>query len=100
MQKDLHAGENQEDPEYEKEPPEFCNKRASQSNEDRPQCECSKDAPEQHTVLVLDRDGKTGKQHRPHENVVDTQGFFDEITADVFTKRSASKREGHNRGER
>src|SRR5262249_55460845 len=44
--------------------------------------ECSENAPKQHLVLINRRHPEIGEDHEKDEEIIDTQGFFNEITSE------------------
>ena len=95
----LDAGVHEEQSEHEQQPPELVDQRTASEHKYGAQRECPKDSPEQHAVLVLDRDCHCGKEHRPHEHVVDTERLFDEVAADVFAEGMAAEADRDGRAE-
>jgi hypothetical protein len=88
---DLDAGVDQEHTEDQQHPPELGDQRRPEDDEAGAKGEGSEDAPEQHPVLELERDGHRREQHRPDEDVVDTERLLDQIAADVLTERGAAE---------
>ena len=97
---DLQAGVDEEDAEHQQQPPEPADQRAAEDDEDRPQGEGTEDAPEQHPMLILQRDRQRGEQHRPHEDVVDAERLLDQVATDELTERTAAERDRDHAGER
>ena len=91
MADDLEPGVDEEHTEHQQQPPEPADQRAAEDDEDRPQREGTEDAPEQHPVLVLQRDRQRGEQHRPDEDVVDAERFLDQVAADELAERGACR---------
>ena len=81
---------DQEHAEHQQQPPEPADQCAAQHDEERPQRKCAEDAPEQHPVLILQRDRQRGEQHRPDEHVVDAERLLDQVAADVLAERGAA----------
>ncbi len=46
--------------------------------------ECAEDAPEEDAVLVAGGDGEGAEDHGDDEDVVDAEGFFDDVAGEVF----------------
>ena len=83
---DLRAGDDEQRAEDEQHPPELRDQRGAQPDEDRTQRESAEDAPEQHAVLVLQRNPEAGEEHRPDEHVVDAERLLDDIPREVLAE--------------
>ena len=90
---------HEEHTEHEQQPPEPGDERDAGRDEDRAQHERAEHAPEQHAVLVPQRDRERREDHRPHEHVVDRQRLLDQVPREVLTGRGAAPRRPHHDAE-
>ena len=88
----LDAGSDEEDAEHDQDPPETADQRRAEPDEQRPEGKCAEDAPEQHPMLIFERDGERGEKHRPHEHVVHRKRLLDQIARDVLAEGLAAER--------
>src|SRR5262249_47045870 len=85
------AGENQECPENVNDRMKAFYQRNARRNKQTSHDQRSKDAPEQHAMLVFGRDPKVSEDHQKHEHVVDAQRFLDDVTGQKFERAFAAK---------
>ena len=99
MAHDLEAGVDQEEPEEHKHDREPGDDRGSE-DEDGSKKECAEDAPEQHPVLILERDLHRGKQQCPDEHVVDAERLLGQVDTQILAGGGATKLRPHEERER
>lgn len=79
LESKLDAREDEERAEYIDDPIEFLDECDAYDDEDRPHDERAENSPEQHFVLIFLRDLEILKNKVKHEDVVDAQGFLDDV---------------------
>ena len=70
---------DQQQPEQRQHPIEMADQLHAGQHERQPQHDRAQNAPEQHAVLVLQRDAEEAEDHREHEDVVHRQRPFDDV---------------------
>ena len=63
----------------------------AQRDEQRAHDQRSDDAPEQHLVLVLTVHAEIREQQQEDEQVVDTEGFLDQVTREKLQRRARAE---------
>ena len=71
VERDLHRGVDEDGAEDRDHPAEAVDERHSGENQRTPQDQRAQHPPEQHTVLVLGRDGEAAEEQHEDEQVVD-----------------------------
>jgi hypothetical protein len=91
----LDAGVDQERPEEPHHPLVPLHQFRPQQDEGEPHDHRPEDAPEEDTVLVLERHAEVREHHREHEHVVHRQRPFDEVAREKLDRRLAAQPPPH-----
>lgn len=78
----LDTGEEQEGAEEVEDPVEFGDEPGADQDHRGAQDECAEHADHEDALLEFGRDGEVGEEHQEDEDVVDRQGFFDQVAGD------------------
>lgn len=80
---EFDTGKNQEYSKNINDPMELFEQGYAEKNEDQPENECAENSPEQNPVLVDGIDAEVGENKQEDKNVVDTEGFLDQVACKI-----------------
>ena len=98
-QRHFDPGEQQERAEDVQQPFELGNQPAASEDHDGTQDNCAQHAVHQHATLQSRRHGEVAEQHQPDEDVINRQGFFNQIAGEEGERLRIGHRAAFGRGQ-